>query len=536
MNTFEKGGLEHVLIGGNWRASLDPQGSFQAEDPNFAVAIGPMFPVSGAADLDAAVSAAVAVADELSAAPASRIADFLEAYAAAIEADADTLVALAHAETALPAEPRLRSVELPRTSGQLRQAAKAVRSYAWTDPVIDTQSRLRAHRAPLHKPVLVFGPNNFPFAFNAIAGSDFASAIAARNPVIAKAHPSHPATSQRLAQLAHAALREAGLPGAVVQLLYHFDNALGLKLAGDARLGAIGFTGSRAGGLALKAAADKAGIPIYAELSSVNPVFLLPGVLAERGEALAQEFFTSCTMGSGQFCTNPGIVIVPQGDQGDAFVTAATAHFAGATPKVLFSHGVQHNLVRAVTSLLAAGAELQAGGNTGDGAGYHYQPSLLSVDGAHFLAQAEALQTEAFGPVSLIVRAESATDMAALAAAFEGNLTGTIYRAADGSDDAAWQVIASTLRSKVGRLIANKMPTGVAVSPAMNHGGPYPSTSHAGFTSVGMPAAIHRFSALHSYDGVPDALLPVELRDRNPGGVQRLIDGQWSTGDVGASA
>ncbi|MGC1547560.1 MAG: aldehyde dehydrogenase family protein [Rhodanobacter sp.] len=536
MTTPEVSMLEHVLIGGSWRASLDPQGSFHAEDPSHAAAIGPAFPISGAADLESAVSAAVAVADALSAAPASCIADFLEAYAAAIEADADALVALAHAETALPIEPRLRSVELPRTSGQLRQAAKAVRSYAWTDPVIDTQGGLRAHRAPLNKPVLVFGPNNFPFAFNAIAGSDFASAIAARNPVIAKAHPSHPATSQRLAQLAHAALIAAGLPTAAVQLLYHFDNALGLKLAGDTRLGAIGFTGSRVGGLALKAAADKAGVPIYAELSSVNPVFLLPGVLAERGEALAQEFFTSCTMGSGQFCTNPGLVIVPKGEQGDAFVAAATAHFASATPKVLFSRGVQDNLVRAVTTLLAAGAELLAGGNAGDGEGYHYRPSLLSVDSTRFLAQTEALQTEAFGPVSLIVRAENPADMATLAAAFEGNLTGTIYRAADGSDDAAWQVVASPLRSKVGRLIANKMPTGVAVSPAMNHGGPYPSTSHPGFTAVGMPAAIHRFSALHSYDGVPEALLPVELRDRNPGGVQRLIDGRWSDGDIGASA
>jgi 2,5-dioxopentanoate dehydrogenase len=524
--------LQHVLIGGEWRAPLDPVGSFRAENPTRALAIGPAFPVSGAADLEAAISAAVAVADEMAAMPVERIADFLDAYAAAIDADADTLVALAHAETALPAEPRLRSVELPRTSNQLRQAAKAVRDYAWTDPVIDTQNGLRAHRAPLNKPVLVFGPNNFPFAFNAIAGSDFASAIAARNPVIAKAHPSHPATSQRLAQLAHDALLKAGLPSAAVQMLYHFDNASGLQWAGDARLGAIGFTGSRAGGLALKAAADKAGVPIYAELSSVNPVFLLPGALTERGDTLAQEFFTSCTMGSGQFCTNPGIVIVPQGDAGDAFIKAATAHFAGAVSKVLFSRGVQDNLTRSVAVLRAAGAEVLAGGNGSNDEGYLFQPTLLSVDGAGFLAHAEALQTEAFGPVSLIVQAESVSAMAALAAAFEGNLTGTIYRAADGSDDAAWQSIALPLRARVGRLIANKMPTGVAVSPAMNHGGPYPSTSHAGFTAVGMPAAIRRFSALHSYDGVPEALLPIELRDRNPGQVQRSIDGQWRDGDV----
>jgi NADP-dependent aldehyde dehydrogenase len=261
-----------------------------------------------------------------------------------------------------------------------------------------------------------------------------------------------------LAQLAHAALLTTGLPAAAVQLLYHFDNALGIQLAGDARLGAIGFTGSRNGGLALKAAADKAGVPMYAELSSVNPVFLLPGALAERGEALAQEFFTSCTMGSGQFCTNPGIVIVPKGDQGDAFVVAATTHFASATPKVLFSRGVQNNLMHAIATLLTAGAELLAGGDVGDDQGYRYQPTLLNVDGACFMAHAEALQTEAFGPVSLIVRAENLEAMIALAAAFEGNLTGTIYRATSGSDDAAWHHLATPLRSKVGRLIAKCPP------------------------------------------------------------------------------
>jgi len=525
MSTFEP-----VLIGGHWCASLDAHGSFRAEDPARAEAIGPAFPISGDADIEAAMRAAIDAADALCAAPPAQIADFLERYAAAIDADGDCLVALAHEETALPVEPRLRSVELPRTSNQLRLAAQAVRDYSWTDPVIDTQAGLRAHRAPLNKPVLVFGPNNFPFAFNAIAGSDFASAIAARNPVIAKAHPSHPATSQRLAQLAHTALLEAGLPAAAVQMLYHFDNALGLAWAGDARLGAIGFTGSRNGGLALKAAADKAGVPIYAELSSVNPVFLLPGALAERGEALAQEFFASCTMGSGQFCTNPGVVIVPNGEQGDAFVTAAKKLFAEADAKVLFSRGVQQNLARAVNDLRAAGAQALTGGSVGEG--YRFQPTLLNVDDDTFLAHAESLQAEAFGPVSLVIRAEGLASMQRIAASFEGNLTGTIYRSTDGGDDDAWQALAPVLRNKIGRLIANKMPTGVAVSAAMNHGGPYPSTSNPGFTSVGMPASIRRFSALHSYDNVPEALLPTELRNRNPGGVQRLVDGRWTDGDL----
>lgn len=524
-----------VLLAGRWQPSRAACASFRAADPSTGEAIGPQFPVSGAGDVETAIAAAQAVAAELAAAPVERIAAFLDAYADALDADADALVALAHAETALPAPTRLRGNELPRTSGQLRQAAQAVRSYSWTQPIIDTAADLRSHLAPLGKPVVVFGPNNFPFAFNAIAGSDFASAIAARNPVIAKAHPLHPATSQRMAQLAHTALLAAGLPAAAVQLLYHFDNATGLRLAGDARLGAIGFTGSRAGGLALKAAADAAGVPFYAELSSVNPVFLLPGALAERGDALAQEFFSSCTLGSGQFCTNPGVVVVPQGEAGDAFVAATTAHFESAMPMVLFSsagvEGVQHG----VAALRAAGAALLAGGHTGED-GYRYAPTLLSVDGQAFLTSPHALQTEAFGPVSLLVRARDVAQMTQIAAAFEGNLTGTLYRATDGSDDAAWQAIAPVLRARVGRLINSKMPTGVAVSAAQNHGGPFPSTGHPGFTAVGMPGSIRRFAALHSYDAVPDALLPADLRQRNPGGVARLVDGQWSTADLGAGA
>jgi len=529
--------FEPVLIAGAWRASQDDRSAFRAFDPTSGREIGPEFPVSGAADVDAALAAASTAAVELADCEPARIAAFLDAYAAAIDADAQTLVDVAHAETALPREPRLAKVELPRTSGQLRQAAQSARTASWTQPTIDTGAGLRSHFAPLGKPVLVFGPNNFPFAFNAVAGSDFASAIAARNPVIAKAHPSHPATSRRLAELAHRAAIEAGLPAACVQLLYHFDNALGIKLAGDARIGAIGFTGSRAGGLALKAAADAAGVPMYAEMSSVNPVFLLPGALAERGADLAQEFFVSNTMGSGQFCTNPGVVIVPQGSQGDAFVAAVCAAFANAAASVLFSQGVLDHFRRGLAVLTRAGARVLAQGRAGAETGYWQSPTLLGVDARQFLAAAQALQTEVFGPASLIVRASGTEEMIALAQAFEGNLTGTLYTSKQSDADAeAAARIAHALRPRVGRLIGNKMPTGVAVSAAMNHGGPYPSTGHPGFTAVGMPAAIRRFAALHCYDNVPDALLPADLRNANPAGMPRLIDGVWTTQSIAQEA
>ena len=520
--------MEPILIAGEWRASTNAIDGFRAVNPATGEAFGPAFPRSGLDDIELLLTAATEAADALAATEPERIAAFLDAYADAIEGAKDALVATAHAETALPVAPRLAEVELPRTTGQLRQAAQAVRGYAWTQPVIDTKAGLRAHFAPLHKPVLVFGPNNFPFAFNAVAGSDFASAIAARNPVIAKAHPSHPATSKLLAGLAHRAAVASGLPAATVQLFYDTDPALGLRMAGDRRIGAIGFTGSRKAGLALKAAADAAGIPIYAEMSSVNPVFLLPGALRERGDTLAQDYFASCTMGSGQFCTNPGIVMVPATADGDAFVAQAAAKFDAASPMALFSHGVQQHLADAVNALRDAGARVAGGGAQAVGPGSRYAPTLLAVDAAAFLDNAAALQQEAFGPVSLLVRYRDMFEATAVARAFDGNLTGSVHGAADGSDDVAYRHVANALRPRVGRLIGDKWPTGVAVSAAMQHGGPYPSTGHAGFTSVGMPGAIRRFAQWQSYDNVRDDRLPIELRDANPANVQRLIDGIWS--------
>lgn len=508
---------------------MQPTGSFRAEDPAQGTPIGALYPISGAMDIEASLVAASDVAKALAATPAGRIADFLDAYADAIERDGGQLSLLAQAETSLPLEPRLRTIELPRTCHQLRQAAHAARHHAWTQPVIDTTHDLRTHLAPLGKPVLVFGPNNFPLAFNAVSGSDFASAIAARNPVIAKAHPSHPATSERLAQLAHAALLATGLPAAAVQMIYHLDNAPGLAMAGDPRLGAIGFTGSRAAGLALKHAADGAGVCACLEMSSVNPVFVLPGALAERGHSLAHELLASCTLGGGQFCTNPGVVMVPRGAAGDAFVTQCIALFSGAAPAILFSRGVRTHLENSLSAMQEAGAELLAGGCALE-PGFRFAPTLLGASAASFLHQ-PALQAEAFGPATLVVRADD-NEMAAIAAAIDGNLTGTIYAADSGSDEQAWNRLLPLLRPRVGRLICNRMPTGVAVSPAMNHGGPYPSTGHPGFTAVGMPAAIRRFSALHCYDHVPEHLLPPELRDANPGGVSRCIDGFWVIDDI----
>lgn len=525
-----------ILLDGRWVPASKPEGSVHAFDPSTKTAITEReYPVSSWADLDAMLDAGRRASAQMAQLPTERIATFLEDYADAIEAQAAKLVATAHRETALPAEPRLAKVELPRTTLQLRLAAKAARDGGWSRPTIDSAANIRSRHEPLGGPVLVFGPNNFPFAFNGIAGGDFAAALAAGNPVIAKAHPSHPHTSELLARLAADAAAANGLPSGAVQMFFHAAPELGLRLAADPRAAALAFTGSRAAGMALKAAADAAGKPAYLEMSSVNPVFVLRGALRERGAAIAAELQASCALGAGQFCTKPGLAVLAPGEHADAFVEESRRLTAAAAPGVLFTAQAPQAVDAAVRGLRDAGAELLAGGGIAAGAaGYAFQPTLLRASGECFLANPEALQSEAFGQVSLIVVAGSDEELLRIAAAMQGNLTGAIYSDTNGSDDAVYAALEPVLRGKIGRLLNDRMPTGVAVSAAMNHGGPYPATGHPGFTAVGMPASLLRFSALRCYDNVRQHRLPPALRDANPtGSLLRWIDGEWTTRDVG---
>lgn len=520
-----------VLLAGVWQPSREQLDSVGAKNPATREPLPERYPVSGRADLLAALEAGHEAARALRNVEPDAIADCLERFAKLIEEHRRELAVLAHLETALPVEPRLNSVELPRTTNQLRQAARAVRERSWTRPVIDTEANIRSMYGPLNGPVVVFGPNNFPFAFNSISGGDFAAALAAGNPVIAKANPGHPGTTRLLAELAFKAVVDAGLPDTTVQLLYHLPDELGLELVSHPLLGATGFTGSRRAGLKLKEAADRTGKPIYLELSSVNPVFILAGALKERAQAIADDFLTSSTLGAGQFCTSPGLVVLPSGELGEAFEHALVERYITAAPGVLLGEGVFKGLKSAVEELQKQGAQVLTGAAVTNGAGFEYTAGLLRVTDEQFLANPTGLQTEAFGPVSLLVVTDEAR-MPDVAEHLEGGLTGTIYSHTGREDEALYDRLEPILRPKVGRLLNDKMPTGVTVSPAMNHGGPYPATGHPGFTAVGLPNAIQRFAALYCYDNVRPHRLPPELLDENPKRIWRSIDGQWSMEDV----
>lgn len=517
-----------VLIDGAWRPA-DTKETFRAVNPATGEFLPDEYPVSSWAEVEEALAAGTRAAKEMAGLGPEPIVRFLQAFAERLERRKDELVAIAHLETALPPEPRLGLVEFPRLIDQLRQAAAACRDRSWCRATIDTKLNIRSMFGPLGGPVVIFGPNNFPFAYNALGGGDFAAALAAGNPVMAKSHPGHPGTTQILAEAAWEALHPSGLPAGSVQLLYHFAPEDGLQLVSHPSIGASAFTGSRPAGMALKQAADRAGKPIYLEMSSANPVFLLPGALVERADAIAGELFNSCFLAAGQMCTKPGLVVLIEDPESRAFIERVKHSFESSEPGILLGPKVFEGLQEACVRLSLSGADLVTGGREVAGPGFRFMPTLFRLSGDLFLRAPAAFQVESFGTLSLIVMAKDAAEMREIASRLEGHLAGTIYSHRDGRDDADVAELGPILRTKVGRLLNDKMPTGVAVSPAMNHGGPYPATGHPGFTAVGFPASMLRFSALLCYDNVRPGRLPPELRDENPTGTMwRFIDSEWT--------
>ena len=509
-------------------AAAGRPGAFHGIDPATGAQLEPAFGEAGPAEIDRACALAAAAFDTYrESAPDARAA-FLEAIAANILAIGDDLIVRAMAESGLP-RGRLEG-ERGRTVGQLRLFAATLKDGAWLDIRIDPampgrtplpRSDLRLRNIPLG-PVAVFGASNFPLAFS-VAGGDTAAALAAGCPVVVKGHPAHPGTSELVGRAVQAAVASCGLPEGVFSLLVGVGNELGAALVSDPRIKAVGFTGSRRGGLALMrlAAARPEPIPVYAEMSSINPVILCPAALAARGAALGRAFIGSLTMGAGQFCTNPGLILAEDGPGLDAFVAAARDALGLAPAATMLTPGIFQAYQGGVARLSGhagvtevARGQLDSGANRG-------QSALFATDADTFLGD-ETLKEEIFGASSLLVRCRGVDAMRALLEELEGQLTITLQM--DEADTETVRPLLPVLERKAGRILVNGWPTGVEVSPAMVHGGPFPATSDGRSTSVGT-LAIQRFLRPVCYQDLPAALLPNALRDGNPAGVWRRMDG-----------
>jgi alpha-ketoglutaric semialdehyde dehydrogenase len=520
--------FEPILVAGSWRTA-DPAETFQAVDPATGSLRDALWPVSTWADVDAALDAAVAAAAALERVPDAARGDFLDRYAARLEARGDEIVAAAHAETGLAVKPRLADVELPRMVDQLRQAAAAAREGSWRMPMLDTRKNVRSAAIGLG-PVVVFPPGNFPLAYGAVTGGDFAAAIAGGNPVIAKAHPGCPAVSRLAAEEARLALAETGLPAATVQLLHGISVADGLRLVADPRVGGTGFTGSEAAGRALHAAASTAGRVIWVEMGSLNPVVFLPGAVAERAATLADELTASVTGSAGQFCTKPGLVFFLADAAAPALVARLRDSFAALAPQVLLGPGGRDRLVAAVAHLESAGATVVAGGGrpSGQPGGCTHPPTLLEVSGAAFRGGSDPFLVEAFGNATLLVACADLDELVACVGRVRGSLGASLYAAHDGRDDAVFPRVAAVVTARAGRIVENRMPTGLAVTAPMQHGGPWPSAAPPFFSAVGFPFTVLRFARRVCFDGFSQPRLPECLRDEPPPSRPwRFVDGAW---------
>jgi alpha-ketoglutaric semialdehyde dehydrogenase len=517
------------LIAG--RESREGKATFRAVDPATGGPLEPPFAAATPAELDAAAREAEGAFEAYAGLPHAQRAAFLEAVGQHVLALGDALLERAGAETALP-RPRLEG-ERARTVGQARLFAQLVQEGSWVEARIDRplpdrkplpRPGLRRMLVPLG-PVAVFGASNFPLAFS-VAGGDTVSALAAGCPVVVKAHPGHPGTSELVARAILTAARETGVPEGVLSLVHGPSPDVGQALVSHPAIQAVGFTGSFRGGRALfdTASRREQPIPVFAEMGSANPVFVLPEALATRGEEIAKALAASATLACGQFCTSPGLTFVAPSIGADAFVSRLASSLAEAPAGTMVHAGIKASYdaeLAAVAALPGVSVLARSQGGASNPA-TSAQPALLFAEMGSFLAH-ERLGQEIYGPVTLAVRAPSKAALLDAARRLRGHLTATVH--ATEGDLAEYAELLPLLARRVGRVVLNGVPTGVEVTHAMHHGGPWPATTDPRATSVGT-AAILRFARPVSFQDVPEALLPEELRDRNPRGIWRLVDGQ----------
>ena len=514
------------------RASARGSETFRAVDPATGRSLDPPYYEASVEEISEACHAADEAFVALRRHPARTRARLLDLMAEEIDGLGDVLVDRVMAETGYP-EARVRS-ERGRTTSQLRIFAELVRDGSWVDARID---HAHPERRPIPKPdlrrmlipigpIAVFAASNFPLAFS-VAGGDTASALAAGCPVVLKAHPAHPGTSEFVARAVLRAVERTGLHAGTFSLLHATRPDASMDLVRHSSIRAVGFTGSLGAGRAIydAAASRPDPIPVYAEMGSVNPVFVLPGALEGRTDAIADGLVGSVTLGSGQFCTSPGLVFAMADEKIERFVQATAERFGATPPLAMLNQRMRNAYLRGIFELEHVPGVAVAGRSLADANGQTTVAAAVLLADDQVFRQNQRLHEEVFGPSTVVVRCASRESLLDLARGLEGNLTASIHGTEEDLKD--FEDLVEILTHKVGRVIFNGFPTGVEVCPSMHHGGPYPATTDVRATSVGT-AAIYRFARPVCYQGFPDSTLPPELQDANPQQLWRIVDGGLS--------
>ncbi|HEX6225328.1 MAG TPA: aldehyde dehydrogenase (NADP(+)) [Chryseolinea sp.] len=510
--------------------SADGKDVFYAENPATGQKLEPAFYEATDDEINKAIAGAAEAFQIYRGISGKDKAQFLETIADEIVALGDDLIKRCMEETGLP-EARLTG-ERGRTVGQLKLFASLLREGSWVGARIDLAD---PERKPLPKPdvrsmqrplgpVGIFGASNFPLAFS-VAGGDTVSALAAGCTVVFKAHPAHPGVCELVGLAIQRAAKKSNMPAGTFSMINGPSVRVGMALVKHPAITAIGFTGSYRGGKALFDEANKrpVPIPVYAEMGSTNPVFILPDALKERKEKIAQELAAAVTLGVGQFCTNPGLVFVPNSEDSSKFKDALATNIKGVNAGVMLTAGIQQSFTKGIEKLRAAkGVDVLAQGPSG-GSGSHGSAHLLHASIKSFLTD-HTLEEEVFGPSTLAITADSREELLKAAKNLGGHITATLHATEKDLED--YSDLIDVLEQKVGRLIINGYPTGVEVCHSMVHGGPFPATTDSRTTSVGT-GAITRFTRPVAYQNFPTSLLPAELRDGNPLNIFRLVNGEW---------
>jgi 2,5-dioxopentanoate dehydrogenase len=518
-----------------WTEGATGAAQFSAVNPAIGQEIAPKYSSASQAEVDRAANLASRAFDDYSHRSSKQRAAFLREIGKGIDAIIDDLISRMVAETGLT-EARVR-VEAARTSSQMRMFADLIEEGSWVAAHIDRgdpgrkpqpKPDLRSMWRPIG-PVVVFGASNFPLAYS-VAGGDTASALAAGNPVIVKAHPAHPGTGELVAQVIRKAARSCEMPEGVFSILFDAGMEIGAALVKHPRIRAVGFTGSQRGGRALMdlAAARPEPIPVYAEMGSTNPVFILPGAMKTRSGEIAAGLHSSVTLGGGQFCTKPGLVFARGSEETSNFAREVASRISASAPHPLLTPGIRAAYQGAVNSRERANRPALAATGTAPAAGLDVPATLFETDARTFLAD-DQLAAEVFGPSTLLVSTGSPDEMLQIARGLHGHLTATIHGTPEDLQEN--RELVAVLQTKVGRLLFNGFPTGVEVCSSMVHGGPYPATSDGRSTAVGAQA-IHRFARLICFQNFPDVALPPELQNSNPLGIWRSLDGNWTRDSI----
>ncbi|SFC70718.1 NADP-dependent aldehyde dehydrogenase [Zunongwangia mangrovi] len=501
--------------------------TFKTFDPKENKETAAIFTEATPQEVDAAVEKAAAAFKVYKQKSDAEKAGFLEAIAEELEANAEALKEIYRAESGLP-EGRSNG-EFARTTGQLRAFATMLKEGSWVEAIISNpegKPDIRRMQVPFG-PVAVFGASNFPFAFST-AGGDTASALASGSPVIVKSHPLHAGTGELVSEAIIKAAKKTGMPDGVFSNLNSKGIEVGEWLVKHPKIKAVGFTGSYKAGTALtKLAADRPEpIPVYAEMGSINPVLALPSALEAKGDFWAEQYAGSITAGCGQFCTNPGLILGIESAALDSFVEKLGENLSNLAPSVMLSPGIQNQYEASKSEVLAQEGYTEVSKYDGEVAPNFGRQQVITVSGANFL-QNKNFHKEVFGPFSVVVKCKDKTELAEVLQQLEGQLTGTVLNSEE-KELSEFATIIDTLTDTVGRIIYNSVPTGVEVCAAMTHGGPFPATSNAKFTSVGL-TAVQRWVRPVSFQDWPQALLPQALKDENPLGILRNINNKYTT-------